>query len=76
MPEVSEAADFVNTEGDDFEVGHFLENGQVLELISPEIQILDTFQIVGFGFGNNQIKSQFLADVFVAHEVGSNKFKF
>jgi hypothetical protein len=71
MPEISEAVDFVNTERDDFEIGHFLENGQILELISPQIQVLDTLQIVGLGFGNYQIKGQLLANVFVAHEFGS-----
>ena len=67
MPEISETVDFVNTERNDFEVGHFLENGQIFELISPQIQVLDTLQIIGLSFGNNQIKGQLLANVFVAH---------
>jgi hypothetical protein len=35
MSEVSETGDFVYTERDDFEVGHFLENGQIFEFVSP-----------------------------------------
>jgi hypothetical protein len=67
IPKISEAGNFVYTQGDDFEVGHFLENGQVFELISPKIEVLNTFQIVGLGLGNDQIVSKFFADVLVAH---------
>lgn len=49
MSEVSETGDSVDGEGDDFEVGHFFENGQVFEFVSPEIQIFDALQVVGFG---------------------------
>lgn len=67
MPEISETGNLIYTQGDDFEVGHFLENGQIFELISPKIEVLNAFQIVGLGLGNDQIVSKFFADVLVTH---------
>ena len=67
MPEISETGNLIYTQGYDFEVGHFLENGQIFELISPKIEVLNAFQIVGLGFGNDQIVSKFFADVLVTH---------
>lgn len=39
--EIFEGADFVDTKGDDFEVGHSLDELQVFQLVAPEVKILD-----------------------------------
>ena len=67
MSEVSETGDFVDAEGDDFEVGHFFENGQIFELVSPKIKIFDALQVVGLGLRDDYVKSELFANTFVAH---------
>jgi hypothetical protein len=69
MPEIFKTGNFVYTQGDDFEIGHFLKNRQVFELISPKIEVLNAFQIVGLSLGNDQIVSKFFANVLIAHRL-------
>lgn len=44
--EVLEGADFVDAERDDFEVRHFFNELQVLEVVTPQIEIFDIVEIV------------------------------
>lgn len=56
--EIFKGADFVDTERDDFEVGHPLDELQVLQLVAPEVEILDAVQAVGFGLVEDQLLCQ------------------
>lgn len=56
--EIFEGADFVDTKGDDFEVGHSLDELQVFQLVAPEVEILDAVQVVGFGLVEDQFLCQ------------------
>ena len=59
--ELAEWADFVDAEGDDLQIGHFLDDLQIFELVAPQVEILDAVEIIAFGFGQHQLHRQSLA---------------
>jgi len=56
--EVLEGLDVVDAQGDYFEVGHFLDQGQVLEVVAPEVQVLDPEEVVVARFCEDQLFCQ------------------
>ena len=58
--ELAEWADFVDAEGDDLQIGHFLDDLQIFELVAPQVEILDAVEIIAFGFGQHQLHRQSL----------------
>lgn len=51
--EVLQARYAIHTKGHDFEVGHLLDEGQVLQVVAPQVEVLDVVQAVGLGLGEN-----------------------
>jgi hypothetical protein len=50
---VLESFDVVNTERDYLKIWHFFEKGQVLQIISPKIEIFNSIKVIVAGFGKN-----------------------
>lgn len=44
--EVLEGADFVDTEGDDLQIGHFFDELEVFKVVAPQVEIFDVVEVV------------------------------
>ncbi len=56
-----EGGDFVNAEREDLDVVHLMEDVDVLELIAPEIQVLDTREAVGLRAQEDEVPGECLS---------------
>ena len=61
LGEVAERNDAVDAEGDDFKVGHLVDETEVLELVAPQVEVLDALEVVRFGLVEDQVQSQRLS---------------
>ena len=61
LGEVPQRHDLVDAQRNHFEVGHLFDNGEVLELVAPEVEVLDALQVVRFGLVKHQVESEHFA---------------
>jgi hypothetical protein len=60
LGKVLEGGDAIDADGYNFEVWHPLDEGEVFELVAPQVQVFDALQVVGFCL----VEDQFLREHF------------
>ena len=60
LGEVPQRHNLVDAQRNNFEVGHLFDDSEVLELVTPEVEVLDALQVVRFGLVEHQVESEHL----------------